>query len=62
MLACDTSIAPFGNPAIGRKGADRESYRMIVNNMIAYGASVAADQIDLLVEYIFKTYGRRKKN
>jgi mono/diheme cytochrome c family protein len=42
-----------------RKDADKETYRSIVNRMIAYGASVAPDQIDSLVEYLFRTYGRR---
>jgi hypothetical protein len=27
--------------------------------MIAYGAGVAPDQVDPLVEYLFKTYGKK---
>jgi len=45
----------------GRKDADKETYRSIVDRMIAYGASVAPDQIDPLVDYLFRTYGRRLK-
>jgi mono/diheme cytochrome c family protein len=46
----------------GRKGADKETYRSIVNSMIGYGAGVAPDQVDSLVEYLFRTYGANKKN
>jgi mono/diheme cytochrome c family protein len=44
----------------GRKDADKETYRAIVNSMIGYGAGVAPDQIDPLVEYLFRTYGRQR--
>jgi len=43
----------------GRRGADRETFRTIVNNMIGYGASVPTDQVESLVDFLFKTYGRR---
>jgi mono/diheme cytochrome c family protein len=55
--ACGSCHAP--ELADDRKGADKETYRTIVNRMIGYGAGVAPDQIDPLVEYLFKTYGRK---
>jgi len=58
--ACGSCHAP--DAVESQKDADKETYRSIVNRMIAYGASVAPDQIDPLVEYLFKTYGRRNKN
>jgi mono/diheme cytochrome c family protein len=55
--ACGSCHAP--ELADDRKGADKETYRTIVNRMIGYGAGIAPDQIDPLVEYLFKTYGRK---
>jgi cytochrome c5 len=41
------------------KGADRSAYRLMVDRMISYGASVPADQVVPLVDYLFRTYGNR---
>lgn len=58
-LACGTC---HGTDLVdGRKDADKETYRSLVDRMIAYGAGVTPDQIDPLVEYLFRTYGRRPK-
>jgi cytochrome c5 len=45
----------FGN----FKGADRSAYRVMVERMISYGASVPADRVSPLVDYLFRTYGNR---
>jgi cytochrome c5 len=38
--------------------ADKEPYRSLVSNMVGYGASVSDSQMEPLVDYLFKTYGK----
>ena len=37
----------------------KEPYQSLVDNMIAYGATVSDAQKPVLVEYMFKTYGKK---
>ena len=39
--------------------ADKGPYQSLVDNMIAYGATVTAAQKPQLVDYMFKTYGKK---
>jgi cytochrome c553 len=41
------------------KGDNREAYRAMVDKMISFGASIPADQVGPLVDYLFRTYGSR---
>ena len=39
--------------------ASKDPYEMLVKSMIAYGATVTDAQMPLLVDYMFKTYGKK---
>jgi hypothetical protein len=41
---------------------NRDAFVTLVSRMIAYGAPVAPSETQPLVDYLFKTYGARKKN
>jgi mono/diheme cytochrome c family protein len=41
------------------KYADKGPYESLVDNMVAYGAAVTAAQKPALIDYMFKTYGKK---
>ena len=38
---------------------NKDAYKTLVNNMLNYGASVTDAELPVLVDYLFKTYGKK---
>ncbi len=36
-----------------------DDYKSLVNSMIGNGANVSAEQLPILVDYLFKVYGKK---
>ena len=55
--ACTVCHGLDGMPA--HAYTSKEPYESLVRNMIAYGATITDAQLPPLVDYMFKTYGKK---